>query len=261
MTLGAVALSAEVDATGRWVALTVDAEGMESVSVFRVTPDGTQAVRGAIDKRVESQYAVVVDYEAPQNVPLSYFARATDGVVTRESPVATTTRFIDRGGDVLFGLTNPLAWLRVQVIGFPEVKTRARRSLVDVVGRPDPVSVSDVRVLGAGALTVATLTDAERQAMAGLLAPGGIVAFSPHRGTYGFSDVWYLSVGDAVERRVVKAAEEPSRYWVLDVQRVAPPPADFIGPAFRTWGEPVQEGVTWGDWFTQGKTWLQAMVR
>lgn len=259
--LGAVLLTAEVDATGRWVTLTVDADDATSLSVFRVTPDGTQAVRGAIDKVVTGSLSVVVDYEAPQNVPLSYFARATDGVVTKDSAVVVTARGIDRGGDVLFGLTNPLAFLRVQVIGMPEIKTRGRRSLVDVVGRPDPVAAADVRVLGAGALTVATLTDSERQAMANLLAPGQIVAFSPHRPSYGFSDVWYLSVGDATERRVVQAAEEPSRLWVLDVQRVAPPPADFIGPAFRTWGEPVQDSVTWGQWFTEGKTWLTAMVR
>ena len=259
--LGAVGLSAAVEASRRWVTLTVEAEGMTSVSVFRVTPDGTQAVRGAIDKEVSSTYAVVADYEAPQNTALSYFARATDGVVTRDSPVVSPAGSVDRGGDVLFSLTNPLAWLRVQVVSFPEVVTRARRSLVDVVGRADPVAVSDVRALGAGAMTVATLTDSERQALNAMLAPGGIVAFSPERPTYGFGDVWYLSVGDATERRVVQAADEPSRLWTLPVQRVAPPPADFIGPAFRTWGEPVAESVTWGQWFTEGKTWLTAMVR
>lgn len=259
--LGAVALSAQVEASRRWVTLTVEAEGMSSVSVFRVTPDGTQAVRGAIEKEVASTYAVVADYEAPQNAPLSYFARASDGVVTRDSPVVSPAGSVDRGGDVLFSLSNPLAWLRVQVVAFPEVKTRARRAMVDVVGRADPVAVSDVRMLAAGVMTVATLTEAERQAMNALLAPGAVVAFSPARPTYGFADVWYLSVGDVTEKRVVRAAEEPSRLWSLDVQRVAPPPADFVGPAFRTWGEPVQDGVTWAEWFTQGKTWLTAMVR
>lgn len=261
MALGTVAVQATVDPSGRWVTLAVEAPGMTAFSVFRVTADGTQAVRGAIDKATESDYGFVADYEAPQNAPLSYFARATDGVMTRQSMVVSPAGVIDRGGDVIFGLTNPLAFQRVQVISFPEISTKGRRNLVEIVGRRDPVAVSDVRTLGAGTLTVATLTDSERAGLAALLADGGIVAFSPWQPTYGFADVWYLSIGNVTEKRVARVADEPSRYFTLEAQRVAPPPADFVGPAFRTWGEPVQEGVTWGDWFTQGKTWLTAMVR
>lgn len=260
MALDTFEFTAELDSTGRWILLTALSEGMTEITVFRITRDGTSAVRGAFNKEVTNAF-VGADYEAPQNTPLAYFARYSDGVQTRESPVVSVVGTVDRGGDVLFGLTNPLAWLRVNVNIGPDLTSRGRQDSVQVVGRRDPVVVSDVRLFPNGTLTVITLTDSERNDLNSLLAPGQIIAFSPHQPTYGFSDVWYLSIGDVTERRTAPLGLETSRFFDLQFQRVAPPPADFIGPAFQTWGDVKDDGLTWGDWLTSGTTWLRAQVR
>ena len=259
MALGNVTLTAQVNADNRWVILTASATGGTQFTVYRVTPDATQAVRGALRKD-STNALVVADYEAPQNTPLAYYAEATDGVMTKVSDIVQPAGMIDRGGDVIFGLTNPLAWLKVTVESFPELVSKGRRDVVEVVGRPDPVVVSDTRLYPSGALTLITLTESERQAMNTLLADGNIIAFSPASPEYGFADVWYFSVGDVREVRTSSLGYEESRRFTLDVQRIAPPPADFIGPAFRTWQQLKDANVTWGQLLASGTTWLKAQV-
>lgn len=259
MALGNVTLTAEINGSGRWVTLLADADDATQFTIYRVTADATQAVRGALRKESLGVLAAA-DYEAPQNTPLAYYAEATDGVQTRVSQIVRPDGVIDRGGDVVFGLTNPLAWLRVNVEGLPELVAKGRRDVVDVVGRADPVAVSDVRSFPSGTLTLITLEEGERLALTRLLADGGLLAFSPRSPQFGFTDVWYFSIGDVREARTSTLGLEPSRRFALDVQRVAPPPADFIGPAFRTWGDLLESGVTWGELLMRGTTWLQLQV-
>lgn len=260
MALGPLEFTAELDASGRWVLLTVLSDGMTEVTVFRITRDGTAAVRGAFNKEALNAF-VGADYEAPQNTPLAYFVRYGDGIQTRDSPVVSVVGTVDRGADVLFSLTNPLAWLRVNVNIGPDLTSRGRQDAVQVVGRRDPVVVSDVRLFPNGTLTVITLTDSERNDLNAMLSTGQVIAFSPREPTYGFSDVWYLSIGDVTERRTTALGLESSRFFDLQFQRVAPPPADFVGPAFQTWGDVRDAGITWADWLTSGTTWLRAQVR
>jgi hypothetical protein len=259
MPLGNVILDARINSDKRWVVLTVTANEATHFTVYRVTGDTTQAVRGALNKASDGAL-VVADYEAPQNTSLSYYAEATDGTQTRVSSIVKPTGKIDRGGDVVFGLTNPLAWLQLNVEGLPELVRKGRRDVVEVIGRPDPIAVSDVRLYPSGTLTLITLTDGERQALNNLLADGGVLAFSPRYPDFGFSDVWYFSVGDARESRTSPLGQESSRRHALDVQRIAPPPADFVGPAFRTWQNLKDASVTWADLLRGQTTWLRLQV-
>ncbi len=259
MALGTISLTATLNSTGKWVLLSVTCTGMTHVTLYRVTPDGSQAVRSAFNLAV-SGAANVADYEAPQNTTLAYYARVTDGSTTTDSMVVTVTGVVDRGGDCVFGLTNPLATTPVTVVSFPELRSEIRRDVVNVIGRRDPVVVSDVRQYPSGTLTVATLSDGERLSLQSMLADGGVIAFSPKLPTYGFSDIWYLSVGNVNEQRLSPIGHAPERSFIMDVQRVAPPPADFIGPAFRTWQQLKDAGVTWNSLLTAGTTWLEAQV-
>lgn len=259
MSLDNPTLTAEIGGGGRWVLLTVDAAGMTQGTIYRVSTDGSQAVRGAFEKDAEDAL-VAADYEAPQNKTLTYYASVTDGVQTKASPLVTVDGVIDRGADVVFGLTNPLAWVPVIVRAAPAWTRKSRRDLVEIEGRADPVAVSDVRLYPSGTLPLATLDADGRIALTRLLDTGAVIAFSPRRPTYGFDDVWYFSVGDVDENRYSDRGYQQERSWDLPVQRVAPPPATFVGPAFATWGDLLASGRTWGDLVTNGTTWLDVMV-
>jgi hypothetical protein len=259
MALGPVTFTAVIDGTHRWIILSVSCTGMTGASIYRITPDGTRAVRNALDK-VAAGALNVADYEAPQNQALKYVAVVTDGTLAATSSIVTVSGTIDRGGDVLFGLTNPLATVPVHVVGIPDLSTAAPQEAVHVVGRADPIIVSDVRSYPTGSLLLATVTDEERIAVNGLLADGTILAFSPRYPTYGFDDVWYLSIGGVSEKRASEVVTDPTREWTLAFQRIAPPPADFIGPAFATWNDVYTAGSTWSGILIAGTTWLDLQV-
>lgn len=259
MALGTITFTAALDPSSRWVVLQLSCTGATEATIFRVTDDGTQAVRGAFEK-VISGALNAADYEAPQNAQLTYFARVSDGVMTQESALVNVTGAVDRQNDCIFGLTNPLAVVPVNVVGVPELRSAGRQEIVQVIGRADPVVVSDIRQYPAGVLTVATLTDDERQDVQALLASGQVVAFSPRYSDYGFSDIWYLSVANVTEKRVSKMGNRPERLIEMEFQRVAPPPADFIGPAFRLWQDALDAGTLWNDVYTSGQTWLSYQV-
>ena len=259
MALGTVSLTAELDPSGRWVLLQMTCTGATEATIFRVTPDGTQAVRGAFEEAVSGALNAA-DYEAPQNIALTYFARVSDGVSTKESALVAVSGVVDRGGDCIFGLTNPLGIVPVNVVGIPELRSPSRQEVVQVIGRVDPVVVSDVRVYPSGVLTLATLTDDEKHDVLALLADGQTIAFSPYSPDYGFTDIWYLSVGNVTEKRVSALGNRPERFIECEFQRVAPPPADFIGPAFRLWQDIYDAGTSWNDALTAGQTWLSVQV-
>lgn len=259
MPLGPITFTATLNSTGRWVLLQLASTGMTTATIYRVTPEGPQPVRGALNKAVIGNLNAA-DYEAPQNATLTYFARISDGTMTQDSLPVTVTGQVDRGGDYLFGLVNPLAGMAVNVVGFSELSRSSRQEVVTVIGRPDPVVVSDVLQYPTGTMTVATLTDSERLNLLSLAAGGTILAFSPRYTNYGFSDVWYLSVSRLTEQRVSRIGTRPERLFTMEFQRVSPPPANFVGPAFRTWQQVFDSGVTWGSLLSAGTTWSQIQV-
>lgn len=259
MALGAITFTATLDASGRWVLLQLTCTGATEATIYRVTPDGRQAVRGAFEETISGALNAA-DYEAPQNTTLTYFARVSDGTSTQESTLVTVAGMVDRGADCIFGLTNPLGIVPVNVVGIPELRSQGRQDVVQVIGRADPVVVSDIRAYPSGTLTIATLTDDERQDVNALLADGQVIAFSPRYTTYGFSDIWYLSVGNVTEKRISPLGYLPERFIELEVQRVAPPPADFVGPAFQLWQDAKDAGTSWNTALTTGQTWLSFQV-
>ena len=193
MALGEIEFSASLNPTGKWVNLQVTCPGMTKATIYRVTADGTQAVRGAFNKSVTGALAAA-DYEAPQNTPLTYFARISDGISTQESQPLTIEGEVDRGGDVIFGLTNPLASVPVTVEKVSDLMSESAQEVIKIVGRRDPIVVTDVRQFQTGSLSVFTLSAADREALLSVLESGAIIAFSPQYPNFGFSDVWYLAV-------------------------------------------------------------------
>lgn len=78
MSIGALGLSAFISDAGTHVVLLANAPDMVSCTVYRVSAGGTTAVRGAFEVATPGGVLAAGDYEAPQGVPLQYFAKGTD---------------------------------------------------------------------------------------------------------------------------------------------------------------------------------------
>jgi hypothetical protein len=122
---------------------------------------------------------------------------------------------------------------------------------VNVLGRPDPVVVSFGRTWFNGTLNLISLTDAERIALQTIFASGRLVMFAPRIGV-GYDEVLFLAAGDIDLERVSRNAYEPARRWIVQVQRVAPPPPTAVMPVGTTWQERLNEGDTWSYWASNG---------
>jgi hypothetical protein len=228
MTLGTASLTAVVDGTHTHVTVTATCTGLTSATFYRITPEGETILRGGLNDPGTSPL-VLIDYDCPQNTVLSYRAIVTDGVSSKVAgPSAMTGGVIDHGGDALYPIADPTSMLVLNVVGLPELRRPTRQDVVTVVGRADPIVVSDVRQYPAGVLTVVTLDAAERLAVIDLLADGALIAFKPWNPDYGFEDTWFLAVAGVTERRVSKLGIVPERYVDMEVQRVAAPPGSPV---------------------------------
>jgi hypothetical protein len=223
MSLGAASLDAVVDVIDPTVLVTATCSGMTHATFWRRTPEGDVYLRGGISV-TGSGSASIVDYDAPQGIPVTYYAQVTDGVSTKSAGPTTTVDMVDRGGDVVYALDSPLFPIPVTVVSIPELQTQVKQDVVQVIGRADPVVVSDVRQYPSGTLTLATLDAAGRRELNALLADGEIIAFCPARADYGIDDTWFLSVGPVVERRLSPLGVIAERHFEMQVQRVAAPP-------------------------------------
>lgn len=238
--------------TKRHITVILNADAGSTVTLWRVVDNRRTGVRGVEGFATTTTQTVFVDYELPQNTPISYVAAVTKAGITTETSVVPAGT-VDFGGDVIFDLGMPWMGLVVNVKEMRERKHAARQTVLEPLERTDPVVVSGVRLLPSATLRVYTLTAAEREQMLGILRSGNVIAFSPHRPEYGLDPVTYFAVGeDVVESRVSPLAMQPEREWALPVQQVAMPPAAYIFPrGTQTWGDIKAAGVTWGTLLSQ----------
>ncbi|MDO8308559.1 MAG: hypothetical protein Q7V58_09440 [Actinomycetota bacterium] len=248
------------DGTGFDVTLTTT--DFDTFTLTRQALDGAIGVRGAEDAALSAGAAFVSDLEAPQNTAVAYHVsceRTSDGY--RATATVAATGEIDLGFDALFDLSRPTTILEVHPEKMPTWGQGIPSEFVWAQNRPDPVVISQVLRHPSGALSLLTATLAAKDEMNTALSRGNIIAFSPrYPETYGFDGLWYLAVGRvAVESLNPLVATEPGRRFVLDIQRIAPPPATFTPVDGRTWEEIVELGWTWEYIVASGMTWLQVM--
>jgi hypothetical protein len=64
------------------------------------------------------------------------------------------------------------------------------------------------------------------------------VAFVPQYPDYGLAGVVYFAIGEVIEERTSPKAVESSRRWIVDVQQISAPPAEYKYPSYGlTWRE------------------------
>jgi hypothetical protein len=249
MALGIPTLTATTNPAG-YVELVVTCTDASNVTIQRYTPGGSTPVRMAKNADITSGVFYIADYEIPQATSYTYIATVTDGTDnTTTEPIEVEG--INRGGDYIAAVSAPFSGTVINVESFTQEQLRSQSDTVNVLGRPDPVVVTFGRTWFNGTLNLISLTDAERHALATIFQSGRLVLFAPRIGV-GYDDVLFLAAGDIDVERVSRSAYEPARRWIIQVQRVAPPPPTALMPVGTTWQQRILEEHSWAFWASTG---------
>jgi hypothetical protein len=162
------------------------------------------------------------DHEAPLAVAIAYrldvtrASGATETVQSNQVAIEGTTGcFLSDpyGGDVM----------AIEVQAWPERLYAARASVLEVIGRADPVGLSDVHSWAQGTWTLLTRTDAATDQMINLLGSSSIVLLRTQP-TSSIKTV-YAMVLDIAEARYSGSGADQRRLTDVDLQEIAPIPA------------------------------------
>lgn len=237
--------------------VTVDDLGGDTAVVWR--SDGTTAAPVQVRLAViieSSQTLAGIDYEAPMDVPLTYSA-VVDGTTYTAAPV-TIPSF---GRDWYTALGQPSLSRPITVESFPALTHGLAHSRVRPLNSRNPLIITHARLGGEGVLTLLTMTYSEAQAVRALIDLSPLFQFKtpPDRDIPG--GVMYLLAGDYSEERVIDAANEPTRRFVIDVVEVDRPPLEVTPPDENTWQDWMDEEIgnsTWAAWTS--KSWLDLLI-
>jgi hypothetical protein len=187
-----------------------------STTVMRLDADGNMVPVRTLDGNPltlttsgSTRVGLVYDYEMPYGTAVSYS--------TLESPTVTSAQVTVAEGDVwLVHPGVPSLSQQVLVGEFSERATAVTRGVFYPMGRATAVVVTDgARKAAQYDLTLVTLTDDAREAMAALLSDAGALLLNVPA-TKGFGvNAEYVAIGDAKESRVSRIASEPARRWSL----------------------------------------------
>jgi len=170
--------------------------------------------------------------------------------VTGGADVYTTTITPAQTGVWLKSISRPFLNRAVSVVGHSDVSRRARNGVFDVIGRSDPVAVTDVRSSRAWEMTVAVETVPDADALELVFASGDPLYVQ----TDGALDIpgGYVVVGDVTRRRYGRLSTR--RYFDLPMRNVAAPGPDIVGSTI-TWETLMGEFGTWADVLAAFGTW------
>jgi hypothetical protein len=158
--------------------------------------------------------------------------------------------------------TNPGVWLKfivqpalnqqVQLIDWGEIARPTRVTLYDVVGRTDPVAVTDVHGSRRITVTLRTSTNDEAERLDDALSQGRPL-FLHVPANVALPSV-YAVAGDYAASRPSKTTQV--RFWQVALIEVSPPPPSAVAPpttwqnildSYGTWQEVIDAFPTWQD--------------
>lgn len=229
-------------------------------AVFDRTTNGGityTTVRGGTSVAVSSQNAALDDFEFPAGVATTYRVRSYNA-----SDVLQTTFTVAKTQDL------DDVWLKVPAapymnrkvtVSFAGDKTRAARSAVyDIVGRSDPVAVSDIRSSLSFETRLRTFTREEELTLDYILRSGEILFFHlPLANTC--MEGGYYTAGDAVWGPPSSRAR-PDRIFSIPLRGVAAPGADVIATTY-TWTSTIADYATWSALLAANATWSTLLAR
>ena len=182
----------------------------------------------------------LVDHTAPLGVPVTYelaVVYAASSTTVTSAPVTITGTTGCYLTDTASGVT-----LRVTLVTWPAREREPRQAALEVLGRADPVVLSDVHSTPAGQWRFHTTTDADTDALTDLLTAQAIAILRTQPGT-SIPNVT-ASVGKVNEVRVGDRGDDQRRWIDVDIQEIAPLPATALPLDATLGGLAVYDGIT-----------------
>lgn len=230
--------------------------GITSLSITRNDPDGiSRPVRSATDVQTGGATTMAFfDFECPLEVDVTYTLTPNTG-----SPVTSGLVYIwtnDEG--TIYWLKNVASAPESRIVNVQDMSAIQRKARIlgqyDVLGRSNPVVVSDVRGGRTGTFTLYTDTVDEAAGVRNLLATG-FVLFLQCPYAVDFPDMYFIA-GDAEELR--HRAMGPERTWTVPFIEVDAPTDDLVAVGSNSWALVVQFG-TWLNVKNKRSTWLDVL--
>ncbi|TQF03936.1 hypothetical protein E6W39_18980 [Kitasatospora acidiphila] len=202
--------------------------GYDTVAVQRTNADGSQVIVRScnyISTGGADSWAGF-DLEASLGVVVSYTVIAQ----THNGDGSITTATASSGG-LIIPTQNGVGWLKnlsqaalntqISLQALSDVKTDPRIQVYPVIGRKNPVVVSDVRGGRTGTVSLMTTGSTDYQAVSTLLASGSTL-FLQATPADGFSDMYFVA-GSVTEHRPAAQSTDYTRIFNIDFTEVDSP--------------------------------------
>lgn len=239
------------------VILSADALGASATyAVFDLTVNGTtySTVRGGGSVTVGSQLANLNDFEFPCDVAATYRVRSYSAanVLQQTFTVAITVQLT---APWLKSVGRPFLNRQVEASDASDVSYTARAGIFPVIGRTDPVAVTDSFSVKSYQLSLRTFTKTEADLLRILVASGDVLYLQtppdfPSPGGY-------FVCGDVTEGR--QGMPWADRWFTLPLTKVAAPGAD-VAATLGTWQTVINTYPTWTALIAAKATWADVLL-
>lgn len=231
--------------------------GVATISITRNNPDGSVSpVRGATSYATNGATTLAFfDFEAPLDQLVTYTLTLDVGSPVTSSGVTIVT---DGGTYWLKNISQQTLSATVEVIDLGKV-TRPARVLAryDVLGRANPVVVSDVRGGRVGAMVIASYELAEAADIRALFAHG-FTLFLQAPASTNFPDMYFVA-GD-VEELWAGMSDSTVRLWTVPYTEVDSPTDALVSLGANSWAQVALFG-SWQNLKDKRTTWLDVLNR
>jgi hypothetical protein len=208
---------------------------------------------GTVDVVAGRMVRQVDDYEFPSGVDLLYriegLTGASSGSVVVQS--ATVARRSIADAVWLKFITQPALNRKVDFMGRTDVSRDSRTSVYNVVGRSDPVVVSDVHSSRTFTIKVKTETVGATEALDHALSQG-LPCYLQVPATINTPSMYAVVGSYSFEAPATKSLRN---IWTIPLTEVAAPPPSIVSPQ-ATWQELIDKYATWQDVLDNVPTWL-----
>lgn len=197
----------------------------------------------------------VDDYEFPSGVDLEYRIEGLASAAGQADVVvqtATVTRRSVADRPWLKFITAPSLNRQLTVVDWSEIERPSRSSVYQVIGRSDPVVVSDVHGAQRTTLTLATHDVDETDALDAALREG-LPCYLQVPQSWPLPSM-YVTVGDY--RRDKPTHRSRRALWTVPVTEIAAPPASVTAPSL-SWADLIALYPTWDALIDDVATWRE----